>query len=79
MSGVKQVVYIHSHRESIGDGIFAMILERYYMRCFQHFRHFYVSDNASSISCKDFSSEAGLVRSVLAFYKFSFSIGYHFV
>ena len=74
MPRIKQVMYIHSHRESVGDGVFTMILERHNMRSFQYFWHFYIGDNASPISCKNFSSETSLVWSVLSFYKFSFCI-----
>ena len=60
-------------------GIFTMILERHNMRCFQNLWHFYISDNAPPVSSKNFSSETSLVRSVLPFYKFSFSIRYNFI
>ena len=79
MSCIKQIVYIHSHREPICYAIFSMIFEWYNMRSFQNFWHFYIRNNASSISSENFSSETSLVRSVLSFYKFSFSIRNNFV
>ena len=79
MSCIKQIVDVHSHREAICNGIFSMIFEWHNMRCLQNFRHFYISDNTSSISSENFFSETSLVRSVLSFYKFSFSIRYNFI
>ena len=79
MSCIEQVMNVHSHSKSVSYGIFAMILERHDMCSLQDFRHFYISDNASSIGSKNFSSETSLVRSELSFYKFPLGIRHDFI
>ena len=79
MSCIKKIMYIHSHRKSVSNGIFAMIFERHYMCCLQNLRHFNIGNNASSISSKNFPSETRLIWSVLSFHKFSFCIRNDFI